>query len=83
MAGTRRYARPDARPASNDAQLARDESHTRAASARRDAYANVKAGERGMVDALLAERRGYEQRGGMADRIRQVTEQLKLRGYED
>ena len=83
MAGTRRYARPDAQPASNDAQLARDESHARAASARRDAYANVKAGERGMVDALLAERRGYEQRGGMADRIRQVTEQLKLRGYED
>lgn len=34
-----------------------------------------------MVAALLREREGYVQRG-MADRIAQVDEQLRLRGYE-
>jgi hypothetical protein len=53
----------------------------RAASARRDAFENVKPANRGMVDALLAERRGYVHRGGMEDRIAQVDEQLRIRGY--
>lgn len=56
-------------------------SREQAAEARRDAFENVKPSDRGMVDALLAERNGYERRGGMADRIGQVDEQLRARGY--
>lgn len=54
----------------------------RAAQARRDAYENVKAADRGMVDALLAERRGYQLRD-QADRVAQVDAQLALRGYQE
>ena len=43
--------------------------------------ANVTPANRGMVDALLIERRGYEQRGGMDARVALVNEQLRLRGY--
>lgn len=62
----------------------------KAARARKDAFENVKAEDRNMVDALLIERQGYVQRGTntrdedlkerMADRVRQVDEQLRLRG---
>lgn len=65
-----------------EVEVSRETTHERAASARRDAYAGVKPTDRGMVDALLAERRGYEQRDGMDDRIAQVDEQLRVRGYE-
>lgn len=53
-----------------------------AAAARRSAMDGVTDADRGMVDALLAERRGYLQRG-MNDRVGQVDEQLRLRGYHD
>ena len=46
-----------------------------AATARRDAFAGVQQSDRGMVDALLAERNGYVQRVAMVD------EQLSRRGY--
>jgi len=51
-----------------------------AAQRRRDAMEGVKPADRGMAEALLAERRGYEQRG-MDDRVALVDEQLRLRGY--
>lgn len=56
-------------------------SREQAAEARRDAFENVKPSDRGMVDALLAERLGYERRGGMTDRIAQVDHELRVRGY--
>lgn len=56
-------------------------SREQAAEARRDAFENVKPADRGMVDALLAERNGYVQRGGMTDRIAQVDHELRVRGY--
>lgn len=52
-----------------------------AAERRAAAMAGVPAEHRGMVDALLVERRGYVQRAGMADRVSAVNEQLTLRGY--
>lgn len=52
-----------------------------AAQRRRDAMEGVKPKDRPMVEALLAERRGYEQRG-LTDRVRLVDEQLRLRGYQ-
>lgn len=52
-----------------------------AAAARRDAFEAVAPADRGMVDALLAERRGYVQRD-LTNRVAQVDEQLRLRGYD-
>ncbi|MFC6017219.1 hypothetical protein ACFP2T_13505 [Plantactinospora solaniradicis] len=58
-----------------------EQTASRAAARRRDAYEDVKPADRNMVDALLVERNGYVQRGDQADRVKQVDEQLKLRGY--
>lgn len=51
-----------------------------AAQRRAAAMDGVKDADRNMVDALIAERRGYQQRD-MDDRVAQVDEQLKSRGY--
>jgi len=67
-------AKPEQPPAAPEA------SRAQAGQARRDAYEGVKDSDRGMVDALLAERRGYVQRG-MKDRAAAVDEQLRHRGY--
>jgi len=76
MARTR-YARIDAPAVVVDREITPET----AARARADAYANVAPADRGMVDALLVERRGYEQRGGMQERVDLVNEQLRVRGY--
>lgn len=80
MARTQRFARPDA-PAVDASASALEAPHATAARARSDAYANVSPANRGMVDALMAERRGYEQRGDMQERVALVNEQLRLRGF--
>ena len=77
----RNIPRPPSAPDAPEQYGSAERTHEHAAEARRDAFAAVKPADRGMVDALLAERRGYEQRGGMADRIGQVDEQLRTRGY--
>ena len=53
----------------------------RAAEKRREALANVSGVDRNMVDGLLAERRGYQQRGD-TEGVDAVNEQLKSRGYD-
>lgn len=51
-----------------------------AAQARGDAMADVKEGDRNIVNGLLDERRGYVQRD-KKDRVALVDEQLRARGY--
>ncbi len=63
------------------------------AEARKRAFENVKPNDRDMVDALLIERRGYQQRVDgetndakvkqLKDRAEQVTKELRKRGYRD
>lgn len=77
MAAPKRPTAPAATPVAAPAERTREQ----AAAARRDAFENVKPADRGMVDALLAERNGYVQRGGMQDRIDQVDHELRARGY--
>jgi hypothetical protein len=69
---------PDVKPAQPDPPTP---DVKQAAERRGDAMAKVKPTDRGMVDALLAERRGYVQRD-MPDRVSLVDEQLELRGYD-
>ncbi len=80
----------------NEAAEVREERATQrredSAEARKRAFEDVKAGNRDMVDALLAERRGLQQRADgetndakakqLRERVEQATEQLKLRGYK-
>lgn len=71
---------PDAQPPAQPPAQGQAPAAEKAARRRADAMDGVKPEDRNMVDALLAERRGYQQRG-MDDRVAQVDEQLQLRGY--
>lgn len=72
--------RPTAPTAASTVAAPAERTREQAAAARRDAFENVKPADRGMVDALLAERNGYVHRG-LGDRVSQVDEQLRARGY--
>jgi hypothetical protein len=64
----------------NTPARSRGRAHRDAAQRRGDAMEDVPVEHRDMVTALLAERRGYEQRG-LRDRVGAVDEQLRHRGY--